>query len=109
MRVIIDIDSDGRVRGMMLPPAESATPPEPVSATPPPEVLEAAAKLGALSAGPAAVGITAATAPRTLVSAVPEPMGPTSAAIDAGEAPAGAKAKRSGKRARRVGKRQSDH
>ncbi len=108
MRVIIDIDSDGRVRGMMLPAAESAPPPEPVSATPPPEVLEAAAKLGAVSAGPAALSVNAAMAAGTFLSSIPEPMGPASAVSDAGEAVAGPEAGRSGKRARRVRKRPSD-
>ncbi len=92
MRIIIDVDDTGvtstRIEGADVP----MEPLDVASETPPPEILKAAKKLGAKSAGPAAIHRVAR---RAGAAAIPSSLIDTLAARrgdeDAGEAPAGPK------------------
>ena len=106
MRIIIDVDDAGVITTRtetIRAPRVTTEPVEAVSATPPPEVLEAAAKLGAVSAGPAPARVSAQTlAP----PAIPLPVVDTLAAApeDAGQAPEPPRASTRSTKARTVKK-----
>ncbi|TFG51036.1 MAG: hypothetical protein E4H37_08515 [Gemmatimonadales bacterium] len=86
MRIIIDIDDSGVVTTRIEPVQAPLELREAVSATPPPEVLKTAKRLGAVSAGPAPLRAPgprlAATAPASVVDALK-----AQADVDAGRAP----------------------
>lgn len=92
MRIIIDVDDTGvtstRIEGADV-PMEAL---DAASATPPPEILKAAKKLGAKSAGPAAIHRVARRAGAAAISSsLIDTLSARRGDEDAGEAPAGPK------------------
>ncbi len=91
MRIIIEIDGSHVTATTVNTPGAPGVPLEAVSTTPPADVLKAAAKLGALNAGPAPVrlGGPAAMAAPVLPPSGLETVAPAPTNVDAGRAPEG--------------------